>query len=98
MPQSLSPRTLIALVLGAAGFMLFMAGIMLATIDLALQYEVQGFFIWEAILTVATGFVFAGLIAAGFASLIYYGVRARDPRMQHARGDLALDAQVGLAH
>jgi len=64
-------RVIFSATLMAAAFMLFMAAFILASIDLALQWEVQGFIIWEAILTVAAGFAVLAVISFVTAKLIF---------------------------
>jgi hypothetical protein len=64
-------RVVFSALLGMASFTFVMAAVILGTIDLALQYEVQGFILWEMILTVASGFLAAGLICALSAKLVF---------------------------
>lgn len=57
-------RVLLTVILGAAGFIFVMAAILVGSIEMALQHEAQGFILWNAILSVATGFLVVGSICA----------------------------------
>lgn len=60
-------RVIASVVLGATSFVLVMASVLLGLIDLALQFEAQGFILWNAMLGVATLLLALG-IGAAFAS------------------------------
>lgn len=64
-------RVVISALLGMASFTFVMAAVILGTIDLALQYEVQGFILWEMVLTVSAGFLAAGLVCAISAMAVF---------------------------
>jgi signal transduction histidine kinase len=81
-------RVVLSGVLAGAGFMLFMAAFILACIDLALQWEVQGFIVWEAILTVSTGF-------AVLAVLCWIGAKVAFPKPQ-PNALASIGQQLGL--
>ena len=64
-------RVLFSGALLAAGFTLFMTAFILATVDIALQWEVQGFIVFESILAAAAGFAGLAIICLVMAKLIF---------------------------
>ncbi len=64
-------RLMFSAFLGMAAFTFVMAAVILGTIDLALQYEVQGFILWEMVLSVAVGFLVAGAVCGIAAKLVF---------------------------
>ena len=64
-----------ALLLGALGLVLFTTGTLLTMVDLAVQYEQRGFFVWNAILWVSVGVFATGLISLVAAKAMMPGVR-----------------------
>lgn len=65
-------RKLVAsLVLGATAFFLVLASVLLGIIDMALQYEAQGFILWNAILGVATLLLVSAVVCALTARAVF---------------------------
>ena len=107
-------RVQFAILLWAAGFIFFMSATMLGLIDLALQYDAQGFVTWTAILSVATLFITLAVLSFALAKVIFPKPNlsavsllrfADDPEFsrqesRHPRGDSGIDQfpQPGLSH
>lgn len=64
-------RVVVSALLGMVGFTFVMAAVILGTVDLALQYEAQGFVLWEMMLTVSAGFFAAGIACALSAMAVF---------------------------
>lgn len=64
-------RVLFSAVLLAAGFTFFMSAFILAAVDIALQWEVQGFVVLEAVLVVAGGFAVLAVMSLVLAKLVF---------------------------
>jgi hypothetical protein len=64
-------RVIWSVLIGAAGFFLVMSAVLLGVIDLALQYEAQGFVLWNAVLSVAAGFITIGALAFVVAKVVF---------------------------
>ncbi len=85
-------RVMFSVLALAVGFVFVMAFVLLGVIEAALQYEAQGFVLWNALLSVATGFFVLGLFSFILAKVLW-------PKPQADLGGLlkGLDAASLLA-
>lgn len=70
-------KVLWAIILGATAFVFGITAVIMASIEVALQYEAQGFLMWSAMLTLSAIFLTLGIICAASAKGVF-----PEPRLQ----------------
>jgi hypothetical protein len=85
-------RILTALVMGQAGLILLVAGLITAVIEAALQFEVQGFLLWSALFSAACALAVLGAVFSVGAYALLPALEL--PTLSWA----ALDERLGISH
>lgn len=64
-------KVLYAIMLGATAFVFVMTAVILSSIEVAQQYEAQGFLMWNAMLTLSAIFLGVGIFSGAMAKVVF---------------------------
>lgn len=73
-------RYISALIFSAIGFVFIMSGLLIGLIEVALQYEAQGFIFWTALFTLASALVILGGLSVIVGRLVIPKRESLKPR------------------